>query len=99
MWQGHLIRQAPSHASPLNQPLPRRVYTPTPDGFEHFLWACLGLSRGEDTPSRARGPQAQPGSTRPQRLRSLEISHFDRVATAGEAIRASGDTPHNHCLG
>jgi hypothetical protein len=40
------LRQAPSEASP--HQLPRYpVYTPTPDGFERFLWACVGLSRAE----------------------------------------------------
>jgi hypothetical protein len=47
MWQGHLIRPASSHPFPHSQPPPHRVYTPTPDGFERFLQACLGLSRGE----------------------------------------------------
>jgi hypothetical protein len=74
MWQGHLIRPVSSQASPLSQSPPRRVYTPTPDGFEHFLWACLGLSRGEGTPSRVRSPQAQPGATRPPRRSSRGLS-------------------------
>jgi hypothetical protein len=74
MWQGHLIRQVSSHASPLYQPPPRRVYTPTPEGFERFLWACLGLSRCEGTPSRVRGLQAQSGATRPPRLSSRGLS-------------------------
>jgi hypothetical protein len=41
MQQGHLIRPVPFHPSPLSQPPPRRVYTPTPDGFECFLRECL----------------------------------------------------------
>ena len=46
MWHGHLIRPVPSQASPLDQPPPLRMYTPTPDGFERFLRECVGLSRG-----------------------------------------------------
>ena len=43
MWQGHLILPASSAAA--SQPRRgRRVYTPTPDGFEHFLRACVGLA-------------------------------------------------------
>jgi hypothetical protein len=74
MWQGHLIRPVSSQASPLSQPPSRRVSTPTPDGFERFLWACLGLARGEDTPSRVRSPQTQPGATRPPRRSSRGLS-------------------------
>jgi hypothetical protein len=49
MWQGHLIRQAPGNASPRHPPPPRRVYLPTPDGFERFLREGVGLSRDEST--------------------------------------------------
>jgi hypothetical protein len=42
MWQGHLIRPAPSETS-VYPPRGRRVYSPTPDGFERFLRACVGL--------------------------------------------------------
>jgi len=42
MWQGHLIRPAPSVASS-QPPRGRGVYTPTPEGFERFLRACVGL--------------------------------------------------------
>jgi hypothetical protein len=59
MWQGHLIRQVPSQASPLSQPPPRRVYTPTPYGFERFLRECVGLSRNESTLLCARGLRTQ----------------------------------------
>ena len=41
MQQSHLIRPVSFQASPLSQPPPRRVYTPTPDGFERFLRDCL----------------------------------------------------------
>jgi hypothetical protein len=43
MWQGHLIRPAPSAAS-FHPPRFRRVYTPSPHGFEGFLRACVGLA-------------------------------------------------------
>jgi hypothetical protein len=78
MWQGHLIRPVLSQTSSLSQPPPRRVSTPTADGFEHFLWACPGLTRGEGTSSRVRSLQAQPGATRP-RVGTHAGSHFDRV--------------------
>ena len=42
MWQGHLIRPAPSAVS-VHLPRGRRVYTPTADGYERFLRACVGL--------------------------------------------------------
>jgi hypothetical protein len=42
MWQGHLIRPAPS-ASFVHPPRGPRVYTPTADGYERFLRACVGL--------------------------------------------------------
>jgi hypothetical protein len=42
MWQGHLIRPAPPAGSG-HPPPSRRVYTPTADGFENFLRACVGL--------------------------------------------------------
>jgi hypothetical protein len=44
MWQGHLIRPAPSPVSLRDQPRLHRLYTPTPDGYERFLRACVGLS-------------------------------------------------------
>jgi hypothetical protein len=64
MRQGHLIRRALFQAFPCDQPPPRRVWTPTPDGFERFLRDCVGLARDEGLPPCARDPQAQPGSTR-----------------------------------
>jgi hypothetical protein len=64
MWQGHLIHPVPSPVSPHDQPPLHRVYTPTPDGFERFLWDCLGLARGAGTPPWPRRPQPQPGATR-----------------------------------
>jgi hypothetical protein len=42
MGQGHLIRPAPSAVSG-HPPRGRQVYTPTVDGFENFLRACVGL--------------------------------------------------------
>jgi hypothetical protein len=63
MWQGHLIHPGPSPVSPRDQPPLHRLYTPTPDGFERFLWDCLGLERSMGTP-RARRPQPPPGATR-----------------------------------
>jgi hypothetical protein len=63
MWQGYLIRQVPSHASPLSQPARWRVYTLTPDGFERFLGECVGLSRGKGAPPRARSPRTERGAT------------------------------------
>jgi hypothetical protein len=42
MWQGHLIRPAPSAVS-VHPPRGRRVYTPTADGFENFFRTCVGL--------------------------------------------------------
>ena len=42
MWHGHLIRPAPSAVSS-HPPHWGRVYTPTPDGYERFLRACVGL--------------------------------------------------------
>jgi len=59
MWQGHLIRQIPGNASPRRPPSPRPVYTPTPDGFERFLRAYVGLSRHESTLPCARGLKLQ----------------------------------------
>jgi hypothetical protein len=64
MWQGHLIRQVPFKTSPRHLPRPHRVYSPTPDGFERFLRACVGLSRSEGTWPRARGTRTPPGATR-----------------------------------
>jgi Beta/Gamma crystallin len=43
MWHGHLIRPASSAAS-FHPPQLRRAYTPTPNGFESFLRACVGLA-------------------------------------------------------
>jgi hypothetical protein len=43
MRQDLVIRQAQSNVCPHHRPPPRRVYTPTPDGFERFLRACAGL--------------------------------------------------------
>jgi hypothetical protein len=63
MWQGYLIRQVPSHASPLFQRPRRRVYTPTPNGFERFLGECVGLSRNKGAPTSARGPRTERGTT------------------------------------
>ena len=59
MWQGHLSRRAPCRTFPCYQPSLLRVWTPTPDGFERFLLACVGLSRDEGLPPLARGPQAR----------------------------------------
>ena len=42
MGQGHLIRPAPFAVSG-HLPRGRPVYTPTVDGFENFLRACVGL--------------------------------------------------------
>ena len=42
MGQGHLIRPAPSAVSG-HPPQGRQVYTPTVDGFENVLRACVGL--------------------------------------------------------
>jgi hypothetical protein len=42
MWQGHLIRPTPS-ASSVHPSRGPRVYTPTADGYERFLRACVGL--------------------------------------------------------
>ena len=44
MQQSHLIRPVSFHTSPLSQLPRRRLYTPTPDGFERFLRDCLVLS-------------------------------------------------------
>ena len=63
MWQGHLIRRAPSKTSPHDPLAPRQVYTPTADGFERFLRTCVGLSRGEGPAPRARGPRTPPRAT------------------------------------
>jgi hypothetical protein len=64
MWPGPLIRRAPFQAFPLYQPPRCRVCTPTPDGFERFLRACVGLARDEGLPPHVRDPQAQPRVTR-----------------------------------
>ena len=42
MGQGHLIRPAPSAVCG-HPPRGRQVYTPTVDGFENVLRACVGL--------------------------------------------------------
>ena len=62
MWQGHLIRPVPSRPFARSRPRPRRVYTPTPQGFERFLRECVGVPRGENHP--ACGLQAQPRGLR-----------------------------------
>jgi hypothetical protein len=49
MRQSHLVRQVPANASPRYPLPPRRVYTPTPNGFERFLRGCVGLARDERT--------------------------------------------------
>jgi hypothetical protein len=73
MWQGHLIRQTPGNASPRHPPPPRRVDPPTPDGFECFLQACIGLSRVEGTP-----PVGVVCGPRLARRQAHRLSHFDR---------------------
>jgi hypothetical protein len=46
MWHGQLVLQVSSQPSPRHAPSPRRVYTPSPDGFERFLRECLVLPGG-----------------------------------------------------
>jgi hypothetical protein len=77
MWQGHLIRRALSKASPHYPPPPRWVYTPTPDGFERFLRACVGLLVGGHFAPCA-WCATQSGARRPPQLISRWISHSDR---------------------
>jgi hypothetical protein len=83
MWQGHLIHPVPPPVSPHDQPPLHRVYTPTPDGFERFLWDCLGLARGWARRGgrvvRCRSP------VRPERRRSCGLSHNDRGHGISEA--------------
>ena len=64
MWPGHLILRAPVRTFPRYQPPLHRVWTPTPDGFERFLQACVGLARHEGLPSRARDTQDWLGARR-----------------------------------
>jgi hypothetical protein len=64
MRQGHLIPRVPFQTFPHHQPPLHGVWTPTPDGFERFLRACVGLTGDEGLPPRARDPQAQPGAIR-----------------------------------
>ena len=55
MGSGHLIRRAPFRTVPRHQPPSHWVWTPTPDGFEQFLRACVGFARDEGLPPRAAG--------------------------------------------
>jgi hypothetical protein len=70
MWHGHLIRRVSSQSSPHHALPPRRMYTPTLDGYERFLRDCLVLARGKGTPPRVRGLWTPPGATRHPRQRS-----------------------------
>jgi hypothetical protein len=47
MWQRYLTYSTSSQTFPPYQAPLRRVYTPTPDGFERFLRECVGLPCGE----------------------------------------------------
>jgi hypothetical protein len=77
MWQGHLISRVLSQVSPYYSPPPRRVSTPTPDGFERFLWECVGLARGAGTPSRVRARRRSPVRHDPRGGAHAD-SHFER---------------------
>jgi hypothetical protein len=63
MIRSHTSCQAPPDASPPGQPPMRWWYTPTPDGFERFIWACVGLSRDDAAQQSARCTRPQLRST------------------------------------
>jgi hypothetical protein len=76
MRQTLVIRHARSNVSPRHRPPPRRVYTPTPDGYERFLQECLVLARGEGhAAAGAWAVDPARGDTAPAAEMTLDLSY------------------------
>jgi hypothetical protein len=78
MWQGYLIRHMPSHASPfLSRPAGGSIHRRLTGSSASLGNVSASPATRALRPVRVvRGPSAVPH--RPQRLRSLGLSHFDR---------------------